>query len=78
MPLKFIKQQGKLLVNIMQDENFYESPYDIHYFVLNMDREKLYERINLRVDIMMEKGLLDECIKLKEMGYNSSMQSSKE
>ena len=32
-------------------------------FVLNMDREKLYERINLRVDIMMEKGLLDECIK---------------
>jgi len=40
-----------------------------------MDREKLYERINLRVDIMMEKGLLDECIKLKEMGYNSSMQS---
>ena len=40
-----------------------------------MDREKLYERINLRVDIMMEKGLLDECIKLKKMGYNSSMQS---
>ncbi|MDU3722894.1 MAG: tRNA dimethylallyltransferase, partial [Clostridium celatum] len=38
-------------------------------------REKLYERINRRVDIMFEKGLLDECIKLKKMGYNSFMQS---
>ncbi|MFP3918268.1 tRNA (adenosine(37)-N6)-dimethylallyltransferase MiaA [Lysinibacillus telephonicus] len=27
---------------------------------LDMDREKLYERINLRVDLMMENGLLDE------------------
>ena len=40
-----------------------------------MDREKLYNRINLRVDMMMDKGLLEECIKLKEMGYNSSVQS---
>lgn len=56
-------------------EDFYKSEYDVHYYVLTMDREKLYERINLRVDIMMEKGLLEECIKLKEMGYTSSMQS---
>lgn len=27
---------------------------------LNMDREKLYERINLRVDMMLEQGLVDE------------------
>ena len=40
-----------------------------------MDRAKLYERINKRVDIMMSSGLLEECIKLKDMGYNSSMQS---
>ena len=37
---------------------------------LTMDREKLYNRINQRVDKMMEDGLLDECIKLKEIGYN--------
>lgn len=56
-------------------EEFYNGHYDVTYYVLNMDREKLYNRINLRVDIMMDKGLLEECIKLKEMGYNSSVQS---
>ena len=40
-----------------------------------MERSKLYERINKRVDIMYEKGLLDECIKLRNLGYTSSMQS---
>ena len=42
-----------------------------------MDREKLYDRINRRVDIMLEKGLLNEVINLRKMGYNSSMQSMK-
>jgi len=35
---------------------------------LDMDREKLYERINLRVDLMMEKGLLEEVKGLYEHG----------
>lgn len=35
---------------------------------LDMDREKLYERINLRVDIMMEKGLLEEVKSLYDRG----------
>lgn len=37
-----------------------ENPYDYIVFGINMDREKLYERINKRVDIMIEKGLVDE------------------
>lgn len=56
-------------------DDLYNGPYDVKYFVLNMNREKLYERINLRVDIMLENGLIDECIKLKNMGYTSSMQA---
>lgn len=56
-------------------DDFYKSDYDIHYYVLTMDREKLYNRINKRVDIMMENGLLEECIKLRDMGYTSDMQS---
>lgn len=34
--------------------------YDFRKFVITWDREKLYERINLRVDIMLEQGLIDE------------------
>ena len=34
--------------------------YDFKKFAINMDREKLYNRINLRVDIMLEQGLVEE------------------
>lgn len=34
--------------------------YDFKKFVISWDREKLYERINLRVDIMLKQGLIDE------------------
>ena len=37
-----------------------EIPYDYRVFAINMDREKLYDRINKRVDIMLEKGLVNE------------------
>ena len=37
-----------------------ENPYDYIVFGINMDREKLYERINKRVNIMIENGLVDE------------------
>ena len=37
-----------------------DNPYDFKVFAINMDREKLYERINKRVDIMIENGLVDE------------------
>ena len=73
--LEVYKLTGKPFSSYNAGEDFYKSDYDIYYYVLTMNRDKLYERINKRVDIMMEKGLLDECIKLKEMGYTSNMQS---
>ncbi|MGL5378990.1 tRNA (adenosine(37)-N6)-dimethylallyltransferase MiaA [Clostridium sp.] len=73
--LEVYKLTGKPFSSFNAGDEFYNGKYDVHYFVLNMNREKLYSRINKRVDIMMEKGLLDECIKLIKMGYNSSMQS---
>lgn len=54
-----------------------KSPYDYRFFVLNPPRDILYERINKRVDIMVENGLVDEVKKLREMGLsteNISMQ----
>ncbi|MBS6502808.1 MAG: tRNA (adenosine(37)-N6)-dimethylallyltransferase MiaA [Clostridium sp.] len=73
--LEVYKLTKKPFSSFNAGEEFYNGPYDVTYYVLNMDREKLYNRINLRVDIMMDKGLLEECIKLKKMGYNSSVQS---
>ncbi|MCQ2968904.1 MAG: tRNA (adenosine(37)-N6)-dimethylallyltransferase MiaA [Clostridium sp.] len=73
--LEVYKLTGKPFSSYNAGDDLYKSKYDVHYYVLNMDREKLYERINIRVEIMYEKGLLDECIKLKELGYTSSMQS---
>jgi tRNA dimethylallyltransferase len=42
--------------------------FDAVFFVLTMEREKLYHRIGVRVDRMMADGLLDEVKALKEMG----------
>ena len=54
-----------------------EAVYDHRYFVLNLPREELYERINTRVDVMIKNGLLDEVRSLKEMGCEPSMTSMK-
>lgn len=53
------------------------SPYNYAYFVLNDDRDNLYSRIDKRVDIMVERGLIDEVKRLKSMGYTQDMVSMK-
>lgn len=73
--LEVYKLTNKPFSSFNLGEDIYNGPYEVKYYVLDMNREALYNRINLRVDIMMKDGLLDECIKLREMGYNSSMQS---
>ncbi len=52
-----------------------ESPYNAAYFVLNENRQVLYERIGQRVDRMLESGLLDEVRTLKARGCTSGMVS---
>jgi tRNA dimethylallyltransferase len=73
--LEVYKLTGKPYSSFNAGEDFYKSDYDINYFVLTMDREKLYDRINLRVDLMMKSGLLEECKELQKMGCTSDMQS---
>ena len=48
------------LATFGQDLENQETPYDALLIGLNDDRQVLYERINHRVDVMVEKGLLDE------------------
>lgn len=59
--------------NKIQQQN--SSPYNFAYFVLNDDREKLYRRIEERVDAMLEQGLVDEVRRLAAMGCTSKMVS---
>lgn len=73
--LEFHHLSGKKISEHNEAERQKESPYQFAYFVLNDDREHLYERINQRVDVMMEQGLLAEVQKLKEMGYHKKMVS---
>lgn len=52
-----------------------QSPYQYAFFVLTDDREALYERINLRVDQMVDEGLVEEVTRLQNQGCTKSMVS---
>lgn len=54
-----------------------ESRYAPCIIAIEHDRDKLYERINMRVDIMMQSGLIDEVRGLVKMGYRKSLNSMK-
>lgn len=73
--LEFYKKTGTKISEHNEAERRKESPYNFAYYVLNMDRERLYRRIDLRVDLMMKHGLLAEVEKLKEMGCTRDMVS---
>lgn len=73
--LEYFHQTGEKISEHNEQERQKESPYQFVYFVLNRERSDLYERIDRRVDQMMEQGLLDEVKKLKAMGCTREMVS---
>ncbi len=58
-------------------ESMKASPYNFAYFVINMDRKELYSRIDRRVDIMIENGLVNEVRGLTANGLTKDMVSMK-
>ncbi len=58
--LEIYKATGKNKTEQEIESRKKEVKYDFKVFAINMDREKLYERINKRVDIMIEQGLIEE------------------
>src|SRR5574344_287066 len=60
----------------LEKESRKEAEYDYKIFVLNMDREKLYDRINKRVDSMIENGLIEEVksLLIKYDNFTTAMQ----
>ena len=59
-------QTGKTKTQLEKESRKKGTKYEYIVFALNMDREKLYERINLRVDIMIEQVLVQEVENLLE------------
>ena len=73
--LEFYEKTGTPISAHNEAERTKQSPYGFAYFVLTDRREHLYERIDARVDAMMEQGLLDEVKKLRGMGYTRELVS---
>lgn len=75
--LEVYKVTGIPISESAKNDDIFNIPYRVYYYVLNMNREKLYERINHRVDLMIEAGLLEEVKSLEKYGYTVEMQSMK-
>ena len=58
--LEIFHHTGKTKTVLEKESRSKEIPYDYKVFALKWDREELYERINKRVDLMIEKGLIQE------------------
>lgn len=73
--LEYYRQTGEKISehNIRESER--PSPYDLHFYVIHCDRQALYDRIDRRVDFMMDMGLIDEVMYLKAMGLTRDMVS---
>lgn len=73
--LEFYHQNGTPISEHNEEQKQQTSPYNLAYFVLTAPREILYERIDRRVDQMMEEGLLKEVKSLRERGCHRGMVS---
>lgn len=73
--LEYYQQTGNKISEHNVEQRNKVSPYQFCYFVLNNERDILYNRINLRVDQMMEHGLMDEVKQLLARGCTKDMVS---
>lgn len=73
--LEYYKDTNEKISDHNEREKSKSSPYNLAYFVLNMSRELLYSRVDQRVDIMIEQGLIKEVEKLLNMGYSKNLVS---
>ena len=73
--LEFFHETGTKISEHNETERNRQSPYQYAYFVLNDVREKVYQNIELRVDQMLEQGLVKEVKMLQEKGCTRDMVS---
>ncbi len=68
--LEVYKQTGKPITYFQEESKRKPSKFNLAYICLNMDREKIYKRINERVDLMVADGLIEEVEGLLYKGYD--------
>lgn len=73
--LEVFQTTGAPISSRQSDHDFKSNRYESLTFGLSMDRTALYDRINRRVDIMMEQGLLEEVKTLVKRGYSLDLKS---
>ncbi len=73
--LEYYHQTGQKISEHNAIESQKVSPYNYAYFVLTCPRDVLYQRIERRVDEMLEEGLVDEVAKLRAAGYSRQLVS---
>lgn len=75
--LEIYEATGKNKTEQEAESRLKEIPYNYKVFAITMDREKLYERVNKRVDIMIENGLIEEVKELlkKYKEFPTAMQA---
>lgn len=66
--IEYYRQTGEKISTHNKNQRAKESPYNFCYFVLTDDRTLLYERIEQRVDQMLQEGLVEEVEKLLALG----------
>lgn len=75
--IEFYRVTGKPISRHQEETKQVKSRYNPLMLCIDWDREALYDRINRRVDIMINEGLVDEVRRLMNMGYTKDINSMK-
>jgi tRNA dimethylallyltransferase len=73
--LEVFELTGERLLSLTQNHGFRDRPYEVLFIVLHVNRAILYERIDKRVDRMIEDGLLTEVSYLNRLGYSRDLKA---
>ena len=73
--IEFYEKTGKKISDHNREQRQNDSPYHFAFFVLTDSRDKIYQRIDERVDLMMAHGLMEEVRALRDRGCRRDMVS---
>ncbi len=73
--LEVFESTGKTIGAFHRDHDFADEPYRVLKIGLTVDRQTLYDRIDHRVDAMIDAGFVDEVHRLLEMGFAPDLKS---